>query len=398
MTLKLKPQSLPSEIILPTSKSYANRLLIVAARLGEGRSIKHLPVSDDVTFLIDSFQRIGLNLEKKSDGLIFHNSFPECESNEREPIHLHVGEGGTTARFILSLLSLGSRKYVLSMEGRLPQRPWDGLIQVLRSAGVVIKWDNDHELSIQGPVQVEKLKREISCGDTTQFITSLQLSFFKEGITFKPLGLESSEAYWRMTLDCAQDFKERTVPQDWSSASYPIVLAALKNQKVLFHGLHPDPLQADSILFDILRERGAIEDTDEGVIVSGLKTHQPLLVNGSQCLDLIPTLTVLALKLKGKSLITHTRGLVAKESDRLAEILRLVKKMGGHITRDPDYSIQIEGGHQAPSLHLDPVADHRMVMMASIMLLTNEGGVVENEQAVSKSFPNFFEIVAPTRE
>lgn len=398
MTLKLKPQALTREINLPSSKSYANRLLIVAARLGGGRKVLNLPASDDVTFLLHSFQSIGLNIEVKNYATTFFNSFPECEGAGPDPVVLHVGEGGTTARFLLSLLSLGKKRYLLHMEGRLSQRPWDGLIQALRTAGAKIEWEDAHQLSIQGPVHPQKLPRQISCKDTTQFITSLQLSFFSEGLTFTPLDLESSEAYWQMTLECAKDFQEKSVPQDWSSASYPVVLAAIKGHDVLFRDLHPDRFQADSLLFDLLKERGAIEERKEGVVVTRLKTLQPLQVDGSKCLDLIPTLAVLALKLEGVSVITNVRGLIAKESNRLEEILRLLKKMGARISLDQEHILSIHGPHRTQAIDLDPVPDHRMVMMAALLLLTNEGGSVTNEQAVSKSFPNFFDIVAPTRE
>jgi 3-phosphoshikimate 1-carboxyvinyltransferase len=398
VTLKLKPQALPKEIILPTSKSYANRLLIAAARLGGGRKVLNLPASDDVTFLLDSFKNIGLKFEVKSTVTTFLNSFPECEEAGPHPAVLHVGEGGTTARFLLSLLSLGKKKYLLHMEGRLSQRPWEGLIQALRTAGAMIEWEDAHRLSIQGPVQPQKLPREISCKDTTQFITSLQLSFFPEGLTFTPLNLESSEAYWQMTLECAKDFQERSVPQDWSSASYPLVLAAIQGHRVLFRDLHPDRLQADCLIFDLLKERGAMEERQEGVVVTRLKSLQPLQVDGSKCLDLIPTLVVMALKLEGASVITNVQGLIMKESNRLEDILRLVKKMGARISLDHQHVLTIHGPYQSKAVDLDPVADHRMVMMAALLLLTNEGGSVDNEQAVSKSFPNFFEIVAPTRE
>jgi 3-phosphoshikimate 1-carboxyvinyltransferase len=398
VTLKLKPQTLAKELTLPTSKSYANRLLIVAARLGGARKVLNLPASDDVTFLLNSFQSMGLKLEVKNSVTTFLNSFPECEGGDPDPVVLHVGEGGTTARFLLSLLSLGKKRYLLHMEGRLSQRPWEGLIQALRSAGAKIEWEDAHQLSIQGPVQPQKLPRQISCKDTTQFITSLQLSFFPEGLTFTPLDMESSEAYWQMTLNCAKDFQERSVPQDWSSASYPLVLAAIQGDHVLFRDLHPDRLQADCLIFDLLKERGAIEERQEGVVVTRLKSLQPLQVDGSKCLDLIPTLVVLALKLEGTSVITHVKGLIAKESNRLEEIHRLVKKLGANISIEEEHILKVHGPYHTQALELDPVADHRMVMMAALLLLTNEGGSVTNEQAVSKSFPNFFDIVAPTRK
>lgn len=394
MTLNISPKPLPSTIDIPTSKSYANRLLIVAARLGGGRILKDLPASDDVTHLVKALESIGLTLEREKSDLVFRNSFPECEIETNHPVKINVGEGGTTARFLLSLLSLGSNQYILEMEGILAKRPWADLIEILQRAKVRLAWLDEKNLSVQGPLDLSKLPTDIPCHETTQFITSLQLSLVKEGLRFHPLNLNTSSSYWQMTLACLEDFKVKSVPKDWSSASYPMALAAVKGERVLFKGLFEDPLQADSLILKLLTERGAIEETQEGVVVKGLSHKAPLAIDGSSCLDLIPTLAFLAMNLSGESIIRKTQGLRHKESNRQAEILKLLHSVGCKAHLAEDQSLHIWGPHFLEGSSLDPAADHRMVMMAALMLLANHGGKLTNEKCVNKSFQDFFKIVA----
>lgn len=396
MTLKISPKPLHPTIDIPNSKSYANRLLIVAARLGGGRELKDLPSSDDVIYLVNALEQVGLKLERRGNDLVFHNSFPECEIETTDSMKINVGEGGTTARFLLALLSLGKNKYILEMRGLLFQRPWTDLIQVLQNAKVKIEWVDERSLSVQGPIDLTLLPIEISCHETTQFITSLQLSFFKERKFFIPLHLNSSASYWQMTLNCLEDFKVKSIPKDWSSASYPMVLAAVRGESILFKGLYEDPLQADSLIFNILEERGSLEKVKEGMMVKSLALKHPLDIDGSQCLDLIPTLAFLAMNLEGESIIRKTKGLIHKESNRQDEILRILEAVGCQAHLSESGSLHIWGIHRFGMLSLKPAPDHRMVMMAALMLLANQGGELSNEKCVNKSFRNFFEIVAPT--
>ena len=73
----------------------------------------------------------------------------------------------------------------------------------------------------------------------------------------------------------------------------------------------------------------------------------------------------------------------------MAEELR---KCGVSVTVGED-EILVEpsaSGLQAPTVPLSGHNDHRIVMSAAV-LLTLTGGVIEGAEAVSKSFPDFFD-------
>src|SRR5665647_3118544 len=96
-SLRVYKGLLQSVIQVPPSKSYANRLLILAALKSTPFIIHNLPMAEDVQFLVQCLNKLGLAITKNSNSVTVTGSFPACES---EDLSLDVGEGGTTARFL----------------------------------------------------------------------------------------------------------------------------------------------------------------------------------------------------------------------------------------------------------------------------------------------------------
>ena len=59
--------SFSKSVIIPTSKSYANRILILAALCPSVITIEGLPESTDVSNLISCLQQVGLEFSKDSN-------------------------------------------------------------------------------------------------------------------------------------------------------------------------------------------------------------------------------------------------------------------------------------------------------------------------------------------
>lgn len=396
MTLRIEPSHFKSNVILPGSKSHANRFLILAARQGSGAVIRSLPQSEDVQNLLQALKKIGLKIEG-SETVCFKNKFPECEKENSEPIELDVGEGGTTARFLLAILSSGKNEYILKMKARLSERPWDELIEALAKAGAKLHW-HENQLHVQGPVQLGKLPQTISAARSTQFASALKLAFHQDGYNLKPGELKTSQAYWQMTLDCCEEFIKRdvTVPLDWSSAAYPLVFAAVSGKTVKLPGLHVDA-QADSIIFELLQERGAISQSANGIEAVGLKIHSPLDLSIAAFPDLSVALAYLCVHLHGKSYLRDVGVLRHKESDRLQAIIDLLKQVEikTHYNETTDV-LEIIGGQPKIPEHLSVPVDHRMVMTGTLFLMKS-GGIITHSSAVNKSFPHFFEQIIRER-
>lgn len=385
--LHVNKGSLPSSVEVPTSKSYGNRALILAALKKSPVTIVHLPEATDVTHLIEAFKAIGLEIKQKGDSLTIMNSFPECEASDKK---IETGEGGTTARFLAALLLLGKKKYSLHLGQRLKDRPWKEFLDCsanLKTNATLL----EDTLSLQGPV-VSLSTLEVDCSRTTQFATAFDLTL--AGTKVIPKNLTSSESYWKMNASLKDHLSKNdqyVVPADWSSAAFPMVFAAL-NHKIKFAGLTRDPLQADSKILDVLAKLGSLREEADSITVVPVRIEQNISFNMSDCLDLFPALSFLLSHISGQHELTGLENLVHKESDRLTEVCCLLKEFGREY-EVKDSSLIIRGSKQVSGeKNLELPDDHRIVMTAALFLRHHSGGTLSQAKAVEKSYPHFFDL------
>ena len=106
--------------------------------------------------------------------------------------------------------------------------------------------------------------------------------------------------------------------------------------------------------------------------------------------DLFPVLAVALARLGGR--LAGLSGLVHKESDRLAEMARLLGELGASLQREGD-EVRAVGGARlvAPSHDLDPAGDHRVAMALAVAGLVAPGLRLADPGCVGKSWPRFWE-------
>jgi len=369
-------------------------MLILAAIYPGTYSLNNIPESTDVQFLIKALSEIGIQLERQGRNLIIKNHFPACESEFKNKIlSLEVGEGGTTARFLASLLLLGKKEYQMRLGKRLKDRPWGEFLQLAQElkGKAVLK---DDLLTIQGPIQVKK-KLEVDCSRTTQFASGFQMALSSLDTEVIPKGLESSQSYWLMTEELLKSMKEKCsfdVPLDWSSASYALAFGAL-NHPIEFPGLYYDKFQADAKLYHLLEELSVLEIMDHGLRVRPIKKSVSVHLDVSDCLDLVPTLGYLLSHLDGRHELKGIENLKHKESDRLTEIVKLLSVFDRKTKVDDD-SLVIWGDSKKKigPVRLELPDDHRMVMAGALFLRHHQGGEIGPVEAVAKSYPEFFKL------
>lgn len=387
----ISPGQFPSVVHVPASKSYANRALILAALKPGEVVIKNLPKATDVTFLVQALEQIGLEIKTVHQDVHLSNSFPDCENAGCE---IQIGEGGTTARFLASLLALGSKPYTLILGQRLKQRPWQEFITLVRKLGGKAELNGD-KLSIQGPISFPSTL-EVDCSETTQFASGFQLAAAFHHTQILPINLKASLSYWEMTKSLIDHFKtqrEFVVPLDWSSASYPMAFAALRH-KILFPHLKYDEYQADAKFLIILKELGAAVENVDGLVVKPIESKKDFILDVSDCLDLVPTLCFFLSHIEGTHRLSGIANLVHKESNRLEEVMKLMEEFG--LKSSVQYSqLVIEGSSvvRGAKIDLELPDDHRMIMSAALFLRYHQGGSVSPSEAVEKSYPEFFSLI-----
>ena len=196
---------------------------------------------------------------------------------------------------------------------------------------------------------------------------------------------------------------------DWSAAAAFLVAGAIFG-KVELEGLDTTSLQADLSVMDILMDAGASLsqlDGDKGNITVQRAPLKAFSVDASNCPDLFPVVSVLAAFCQGTSRLAGVGRLANKESDRAQAILDMLTQMGVKASVEGDEMV-IEGhslaqrllaGSPAPALlrggSYTSRHDHRMVMALKVASLGADSPVViDDEDCVAKSFPQFLELFA----
>ena len=155
-------------------------------------------------------------------------------------------------------------------------------------------------------------------------------------------------------------------------------------------------LEGFNLLSDKVDVLGIDENTLQGdrvykAMFNGLKKGEKQF-DLSDCPDLAPVMFAMAAYLGGATFLGTAR-LRIKESDRAAAMAEELAKFGIETEVLEDSVIIHNGKLHKPEAILCGHNDHRIVMALSI-LCSVTGGVIEEAQAVSKSFPDFFEIIS----
>lgn len=384
------------DVELPTSKSYANRLLIMAALDPRPIKIHDIPNSTDVLHLIECLAMVGVQIDRTGVDVVVRNSFPDCEIDGDE-LTLRTGDGGTTNRFLACMLCLGKRRYVLSPSENMHSRPIQEFINVAKELGVDVKSESGRWLSFQGPLSVQTNEVYVDCSQTTQIASGFAIVLSSIGVKVRPKSLSSSKSYWDLTLRLIKNGEFGTgwsVPVDFSGASYPIALAAVTGMAGFSQIQSLDPYQGDSQLINILGEMGAkCVFTTDGLKVYKTERLDAFDVDCTRFPDLAPTLAYLACFASGKSLLRRTDILRHKETDRLIEILKLLDLYAVKY-RLNDEGLEITGGVKRTQwVCYNSPPDHRLIMMAYALMRSVCGGTINNTFYVKKSFPRFFDIM-----
>lgn len=109
-------------------------------------------------------------------------------------------------------------------------------------------------------------------------------------------------------------------------------------------------------------------------------------------IDEIPVIALLATQAEGTTIIKDAAELKVKETNRIDAVATELNKMGADITPTEDGLI-IRGKTPLHAANVTSYGDHRIGMMLQIAALLVEEGDVELErpEAVSVSYPTFFE-------
>jgi len=409
MRVSLNKGEVKGRVSAPPSKSYTIRGLMCAV-LAKGESaIMHPLHSDDTEAAIGVLSEVGVDVCREEDlwrvaGGAFH-----------EPrVELFCGDSAATLRFMAAICSIIPGKSRLVVGSSLAKRPVGTLAQALRQLGV--------DCSSQGGVApvivnggrlrggVAELRGDIS----SQFVSALLLvaPFAEEGVQIRLTTSLESKPYVAMTLECLKKFginveytgaldefeiarqiykpARYEVEGDWSSASYFLALGAISGG-VEVENLNPESLQADKRVLGFLKRMGALVEVNQNSVAvkkTGLKAIRTDL---SDCIDLLPTMAVLAAVAEGASEFTGIERARIKESDRVAAVKEGLGRMGVKVKEENNKLIIF--GSKLRGATIDSKSDHRIAMAFSILGLLAGDTTINGAECVNKTFPQFWDIL-----
>ena len=189
-----------------------------------------------------------------------------------------------------------------------------------------------------------------------------------------------------------QIYKETTftVPIDFSSLAL-LLASAVLNGEIIIKGSIGNLPQGDEVFIDILEQLGVsvIIDNDE------IKIKSPEKLKGgkfdlSNSPDLLPPLSILALKSSEPIEIINVKHARLKETDRIAIITRELVKLGIKIQEKEDGMI-LESSEKLTSAELNAENDHRLFMAFCIAGMYVGDCTITDPESVKVSYPNFIE-------
>lgn len=397
---------------VPPSKSYTHRAITISA-LGPGGSVKRPLLSADTRATIRAAEAFGAEIAIEGETLAVAGAGGGPKTPENV---IDVENSGTTLRIMAAVAALTDGA-VLTGDASIRRRPNGPLLKSLCDLGgeaFSIKKDDCAPLVVRGRIRGGRTVLDGSV--SSQFLSALLIScpLAEGGSEIEIKGELKSRPYAEITLEMLRaagakietDFERfavqggqsydlggYTVPGDFSSASYLLAAAAVTGSSLSVRGLRPSK-QGDSAIVSILQEMGAkiSWDRSEGVLEIEGRELSGVEVDASLTPDLVPTIAVLGSVAEGQTVVKNAEHVRHKETDRLRAMATELSRMGAKIAERPD-GLVIEGG-RLRGARVSGHHDHRIVMALTVAGLVAGDTTVDTAEAVSVSYPGFFEEMA----
>jgi 3-phosphoshikimate 1-carboxyvinyltransferase len=149
--------------------------------------------------------------------------------------------------------------------------------------------------------------------------------------------------------------------------------------------------QGDSQIVEIMSSMGCKikADMQKGeVIVQGAERLDGGEFDLGDTPDLLPVVSILALKATSPVRITGVAHARVKETDRVANIAKELAKVGAKIEEFHD-GLLISAPKKLKNASLEAYEDHRLFMAFAIAAMMTEKSVVAGAESVDVSYPNF---------
>jgi len=416
------PHPLHATVRVPGSKSLTNRALLIAALADGATTLTNALFSDDSRYFVNALQQLGFTVTTSSDQLriTIYGLSGRIPASRAE---LYVGNAGTAARFLTPLLALGHGEYILDGDARMRERPIGDLLDALGQLDV-----NAESATGCPPVKVWATGlpggRATVAGDvSSQFLSGLLMvaPYARSSMEIQVTGELNSKPYVDLTLSIMKDFgvtvecdgytcfrvspqhyqaqSEYAIESDASAAAYFFAAPAICGGAVRVQNISRRSKQGDIAFLDVLIQMGCAVTEGENWIEVAATHASPLRgveVDMRDIPDTAQTLAAIAPFANSPTTICGIASARVKETDRVAAMCAELARLGVAVTEHPD-GLTIQPCAAIRPATVQTYNDHRMAMAFALIGLRAPGIEIENPGCVSKTFPNYFEVLSTLR-
>ncbi|WP_455661226.1 3-phosphoshikimate 1-carboxyvinyltransferase [Pradoshia sp.] len=412
--------SLRGKLDVPGDKSISHRAVMFGSVAEGVTTISHFLEGEDCLSTIDCFRKLGVTIEQnRTDVKVYGKGFAGLRAPSEV---LDVGNSGTSIRLLLGLLAALPFDMTFTGDESIAQRPMKRVVGPLRQMGAQISGRDDGNLvplTVKGsvlkgieyvlPVASAQVKSAILLaglqaeGETTVIEKERTRDHTEKMI--QSFGGKISVDGLRITVEGGQSLKggHINVPGDISSAAFWLAAGAIvPGSEITIKNVGMNPTRTGII--DVLQDMGADmdiilnEETGSGEEVGTITIRHSQLhgttIGGDiipRLIDEIPIISLMATQAKGQTIIKNAEELKVKETNRIDAIATQLGRLGAEITPTEDGLI-IKGEQSLSGGTADSLNDHRIGMTLCIASLLTDGPVeLENEGAISISYPSFFD-------
>lgn len=425
---------LNAAVRVPASKSLTNRALLIAALANGTTRLTNALFSDDSRYFANALQTLGFNvqLDETDSEMTVTGLGGSIPARQAE---LFIGNAGTAARFLAAFLTLGNGKYILDGDARMRERPIGDLIDALIQLGANLRpanTDNRSLITDYSNIFLPLIitanglpggKTKIAGDISSQFLSALLMvaPYAQAPLEIELTTALNSKPYVDMTLAVMRDFgveAEREgyqrfrvpiahyqsptaaypIESDASAASYFFAAPAVCGGTVRVENISRKSVQGDIRFLDVLQQMGcSVEETDTCILVAGPSRLRGVDIDMRDIPDAAQTLAAIAPFADSPTRIRGIASARLKETDRIHAVCTELARLGVCVDEHEDGMVIHPCEKMRPAV-IQTYNDHRMAMAFSLIGLRVEGIVIENPSCVSKTFPNFFEVLAQLSE
>jgi 3-phosphoshikimate 1-carboxyvinyltransferase len=417
--LEKSKKGLMGDITVPGDKSISHRAVMFGAMAKGKTVVKGFLPGEDCLSTISCFKQLGVDIVQNGDDV-------EIQGNGMEGLQepdavLEVGNSGTTIRLLSGILAGLPFHVCLQGDSSIAKRPMKRVVEPLRLMGakidgrqggmytpLSIRGGNLQAIDYVSPVASAQVKSAVLLAglqaEGTTTITEPHLSRDHTERMLEAFGVKVLRSGNKVSIEGKQSLTAAiiNVPGDISSAAFFLVAGSIvPNSTITIHHVGMNPTRTGII--DVLEKMGAAltitnkreqsfeSAADIQVQAASLKGIE---IGGDiipRLIDEIPIIALAATQAEGTTIIKDAEELKVKETNRIDTVANELNKMGAHIEPTKDGMI-IHGKTPLKGAHVNSHGDHRIGMMLAVASCIAQGEtIIENSEAVSVSYPRFFE-------